>query len=78
MIKVLVMVECNLCHATLPRALTLTNRSEIPHKQLQELLIEAEQSSWQSQNALTEHMCDECCNPDPEYRTRRPKAFIPF
>jgi hypothetical protein len=77
MIKILVMVECNLCHATLPRALSLTNCTDIPREKLHDLLLDAEESSWQSQHVSTEHICADCWSPDSE-GTGSSKAFIPF
>jgi hypothetical protein len=77
MIKILVMVECNLCHATLPRALSLTNRTDIPRKKLHDLLIDAEQNSWQSMHVSTEHICADCCHSTSEGLDSA-RAFVPF
>lgn len=77
MVKILVMVECNLCHATLPRALSLTNCTEIPRDKLHDLLLDAEENSWQSQHVSTEHLCAECLSSDSE-GIDVSKNFIPF
>jgi len=76
-IKILVMVECNLCNTTLPRALSLKNCTEIPREKLHSLLLDAEEDSWQSQHVSTEHICADCSHSDSE-ETAGAKTFIPF
>lgn len=77
MIKTLIMVECDYCYSVMPGVITLTNRSDLPGELIYGLLLDAEERGWQSHHASSDHMCDDCCDPDHDYNTKKP-PLLPF
>jgi len=79
MIKMLIMIECDLCNTIFPQVISQVNRTDIPTTRLFNSLLNLEEDGWQSQHASTYHICYDCCHPDnADNKQERKETVLPF
>ena len=60
MIKTLIMIECDQCHAVFPNIIDVVNHLEVPLNRLGDTIFDAVDAGWHSPWLSTFQICPEC------------------
>ncbi len=61
MLKIIALIECDVCNGVLSQIAVAEKPGEMPAEQLHELQLTAEEYGWQLLKNSTVHYCYDCC-----------------